>query len=210
MSIPKNSARLSKAHSRAPRGGKRGGGEPARTCDQGPLLWWGLRLRRFLRSLRGQLPRVPGPACLSGGCRPNGSVPESGLTSVSRFHGFIFHEASAPTDLPSRSLAEAEGGPLRWSCFLLQGADVRRHWPGRVLRTRPRLPPQLPVPGPLPWGHSSADGAEQGGVEGIKLVAGPAAAFQNCGTFFWSLGCSGCFHDPPHLLFSGPQEFLPF
>lgn len=35
MSIPKNSTRLSKTHSRTPREVKRGGGEPARTCGQG-------------------------------------------------------------------------------------------------------------------------------------------------------------------------------
>lgn len=44
MSIPKNSTRLSKTHSRTPREVKRGGGEPARTCGQGALLWWGLCL----------------------------------------------------------------------------------------------------------------------------------------------------------------------
>ena len=44
----------------------------------------------------------------------------------------------------------------------------------------------------------------------MRVEAGPAAVFQNCGTFFWSLGSSVCFHDPPHLLIPGLQDFFHF
>lgn len=61
---------------------------------------------------------------------------------------------------------------------------------------------------PLPWEYLSTHGLEQGGVEGIRVVARPVAAFQSCGTFFWSLGYSVCFR--PICSSLGHRNFFHF
>lgn len=64
--------------------------------------------------------------------------------------------------------------------------------------------------GSSPPGDIPADG--QGAAWRGRYERGgqPAAVVQACGMFFWALGSSVCFRDPPHLLSLGRRNSFHF